>query len=85
MKDSTTPESTVGRPCADEVLRDACESLLARDHVELIRKFCAYRDALDYCLAVLKHHHMTKPGISTLVQKTEKIKRNANKADGITA
>ena len=53
-------------------------SLLARDHEELIRRFCAYRDALDYCLAVLKHHHMTKRGIPTLVKKTEQIKRKPN-------
>ena len=53
-------------------------SLLARDHEELIRRFCAYRYALDYCLAMLKHHHMTKRGIPTLVKKTEQIKRKAN-------
>lgn len=27
----------------------------------------------DYILKVLKSHHMTKPGISTLVQKAEKM------------
>jgi len=50
--------------------------LLASDHEALILKFCAYRDALDYCLSVLKSHHMTKAGISTLVRKTEIIKAN---------
>ena len=49
------------------------------DHEELLRRFCHYRDALDYCLATLKHHHMTKRGISTLVAKTEKIKDRSNR------
>ena len=31
------------------------------------------RDALQHCLKVLKSHHMTKPGISALVEKTEEI------------
>ena len=53
-------------------------SLLVRDHEELIRRFCVYRDALDYCLAALKHHHMTKRGISALVKNTEQIKLKAN-------
>jgi len=51
---------------------------IVADHEELLRRFCHYRDALDYCLATLKHHHMTKGGISTLVAKTEKIKDRAN-------
>lgn len=54
------------------------EPLLASDHEALMVKFCAYRDALDYCLSCLKHHHMTKRGISALVTKTEQIKRKAN-------
>ena len=34
------------------------------------------RNALEYCLVTLKSHHMTKPGISTLVRKTEDILKN---------
>lgn len=63
---------------ADAVSMSPSTSLLARDHEELMHRFCIYRDALDYCIAVLKQHHMSKPGISTLVKKTEQIKRKAN-------
>jgi hypothetical protein len=31
------------------------------------------REALGFTLGCLKHHHMTKPGISTLVEKAEAL------------
>ena len=37
------------------------------------RKKDAYRLSLSFCLEILKHHHMTKPGISRLVEETEKM------------
>ena len=64
-----------GQP-SDSLCAVRSTQLLASDHEALIRKFCAYRDALDYCLAVLKSHHMTRAGISALVRKTEMIKAN---------
>lgn len=39
------------------------------------------KSALDLCLGCLKSHHMTKPGISTLVRKTEDILLNVKAAD----
>jgi len=62
---SDSPQSTYSRT-------------IVGDYAELLRRFCHYRDALDYCLATLKHHHTTRRGISTLVAKTEKIKDRVN-------
>ena len=38
-----------------------------------IRRIDKKAAGFDYLLNVLKSHHMTKPGISTLVQKAEKM------------
>jgi len=37
------------------------------------RRELAYREALEYCLGVLKHHHKSRPGINTLIKQTEEI------------
>jgi hypothetical protein len=37
------------------------------------------RSAIQYCLRCLKSHHMTKPGISTPVRKTENILSNGRR------
>ena len=40
------------------------------------------RNAIEYCLTTLKSHHMTKPGISTLVRKAEDILKNTEDENG---
>ena len=37
------------------------------------RNEIAYYEALKYCLGVLKHHHKSRPGITQLIEETEKI------------
>ena len=44
----------------------------------LKKKFEAYKDALEYCLACLKHQHTMKRGIPTLIKQTENIKNRIN-------
>lgn len=44
---------------------------------DIVRQSGANQSAVHYCLGTLKSHHMTKPGISTLVRKTEDILSNA--------
>lgn len=42
------------------------------------RQFERTKFALEYCLDTLKHHHMTKPGITALVHNTERMAAGPN-------
>lgn len=63
--------------CGDDNCTSLRHSFKSDPHYERLRdprnkRIEQLEAAIEYCLGKLKHHHMTKPGISALVDETER-------------
>ena len=78
MSNTPTPETDAAELIYDGNLSsgyadvDVCRKL-ERELAEARAEVARLREALDFTLSCLKHHHMTKPGIVALVKKAEAI------------
>lgn len=46
---------------------------MERDNTKMRLEEARYKKALDHCLSCLKSHHMSRPGIPTLVRNVEEL------------
>ena len=71
-KPSFLPDDQITESTDNTLVRAAVRIAdLERERDEARADVARLRDALDFTLSCLKHHHMTKPGIPTLVEKAE--------------